>query len=593
MSCASVTKTSSQRFSTRVLKNRMVSARLPFFVLCLGIFGITICCCYTLTNKHKSISRQKSTLVYSAPRDDDGGALFKGNEISFVDTEESNSPYSSLQSIGISLPASMKPTIIPQHAVSNYNLFCNRELNLDQIEAIGFDMDWTLAQYNEDFDLLAYNGAKEKLVSWFNYPKEVLDLKYNKNLCRRGCIIDVKRGNVIKLDRHKYVHAAEHGLSALSSAERKSIYKNIYLGSKESWYKGKGFVNIDTPFSLVDACLYMQLVDMCDNIKTDVKIDRTYEEIYSDMRRCIDRCHKDGVIKLKVAEDPSKYITYDPNIFPMLDTFRKSGRKVFLLTNSLYDYTEVVMNYLEGRKSGDKKDQEWMKYFDVVIVGGNKPFFLVDEKSLALFRVNADNQRLENIDKFPEKNEINEFLAKGKLFQGGNAPMLHKLLQLKHPDRVLYVGDHVYADILRSKRSLGWRTCLIIPELVEELVAHRKANGILSDLMQLRKDQFLLENELQSAIEEGSAGNVSQLTLELTELRLTIRRKLEVYNKIYHPRYGPLFKTGFKESRFAKQIKDYACIYTSRTSNLDIVSTSRILRPVRDFLPHDHFIEGL
>ena len=171
--------------------------------------------------------------------------------------------------------------------------------------------------------------------------------------------------------------------------------------------------------------------------------------------------------------------------------------------------------------------------------------------------------------------------------------MLHKLLQLKHPDRVLYVGDHVYADILRSKRSLGWRTCLIIPELVEELVAHRKANGILSDLMQLRKDQFHLENELQSAIEGGSTGNVNQLTLELTELKLTIRRKLEVYNKIYHPRYGPLFKTGFKESRFAKQIKDYACIYTSRTSNLDIVSTSRILRPVRDFLPHDHFIEGL
>ena len=35
---------------------------------------------------------------------------------------------------------------------------------MDQLEAVGFDMDWTLAQYNEDFDLLAYNGA-EKLIS--------------------------------------------------------------------------------------------------------------------------------------------------------------------------------------------------------------------------------------------------------------------------------------------------------------------------------------------------------------------------------------------------------------------------------------------
>lgn len=35
-----------------------------------------------------------------------------------------------------------------------------------QIDAVGFDMDWTLAQYNVEFDLLAYNGAKEKLVNW-------------------------------------------------------------------------------------------------------------------------------------------------------------------------------------------------------------------------------------------------------------------------------------------------------------------------------------------------------------------------------------------------------------------------------------------
>jgi len=38
-----------------------------------------------------------------------------------------------------------------------------------------------------------------------------------------------------------------------------------------------------------------------------------------------------------------RYIIYDPNIFPMLDGFRRSGRKVFLLTNSLWDYTQARM----------------------------------------------------------------------------------------------------------------------------------------------------------------------------------------------------------------------------------------------------------
>ena len=35
---------------------------------------------------------------------------------------------------------------------------------MKQIDAVGFDMDFTLAQYTVAFDQLAYNGAKEKLV---------------------------------------------------------------------------------------------------------------------------------------------------------------------------------------------------------------------------------------------------------------------------------------------------------------------------------------------------------------------------------------------------------------------------------------------
>ena len=38
------------------------------------------------------------------------------------------------------------------------------------IKAVGFDMDYTLAQYNKDFELLAYEGAKKKLVKTLGYP---------------------------------------------------------------------------------------------------------------------------------------------------------------------------------------------------------------------------------------------------------------------------------------------------------------------------------------------------------------------------------------------------------------------------------------
>lgn len=53
-------------------------------------------------------------------------------------------------------------------------IFCNRSLNMKNIVAVGFDMDYTLAQYKPDtFETLAYEGTVKKLVSNLGYPEEV------------------------------------------------------------------------------------------------------------------------------------------------------------------------------------------------------------------------------------------------------------------------------------------------------------------------------------------------------------------------------------------------------------------------------------
>ena len=33
----------------------------------------------------------------------------------------------------------------------------------------------------------------------------------------------------------------------------------------------------------------------------------------------------------------------------------------------------------------------------------------------------------------------------------------------------MYIGDHIFGDILKSKKENGWRTFLVIPELSQEL----------------------------------------------------------------------------------------------------------------------------
>lgn len=303
---------------------------------------------------------------------------------------------------------------------------------------------------------------------------------------------------------------------------------------------------------------------------------------------------------------------------------REAGKKVFLLTNSLWDYTNVVMNYLQAKKEGDAKDLKWAEYFDIIIVGGNKPAFLLDD-SLPLYRVDPATGALQNIEiPVPQHPaEVHEFLERGKFFQGGNAQLLHRLLTLPAGDTLLYVGDHIYSDVLRSKRSLNWRTCLIVPELAHEIKTHKKLRLKRKELLELRKHQYMLENtlnilsvqilkikrEMNSESSNETPGRANreellaslqklereseELTKQLSELKPIVRAKLIDFDANFHPRWGQLFKAGFQESRIAKQIKDFACLYTSKASNLGLISPKRPLRPVRDKMPHDHIIDGI
>ena len=59
-----------------------------------------------------------------------------------------------------------------------------------------------------------------------------------------------------------------------------------------------------------------------------------------------------------------------PGFRKLLEAYRASGRKLFVATNSLWDYTNVVMNYLLLGKTGSGIDLEWLRLFDVVMTGG-------------------------------------------------------------------------------------------------------------------------------------------------------------------------------------------------------------------------------
>lgn len=77
----------------------------------------------------------------------------------------------------------------------------------------------------------------------------------------RGLTIDKARGNVIKVDRHKYVKLAFHGLTRMTKEDRQQAY---LAGTQRYSFDTDDYTTIDTLFSLAEAYLFMQIVDLKD-----------------------------------------------------------------------------------------------------------------------------------------------------------------------------------------------------------------------------------------------------------------------------------------------------------------------------------------
>lgn len=69
----------------------------------------------------------------------DSSWLMDSNSIEYV--VGNGNIFSSLEVLGLNISSEISSrNIIPYHIVGGNDLFCNRELNMKQIEAIGFDM---------------------------------------------------------------------------------------------------------------------------------------------------------------------------------------------------------------------------------------------------------------------------------------------------------------------------------------------------------------------------------------------------------------------------------------------------------------------
>lgn len=190
-----------------------------------------------------------------------------------------------------------------------------------------------------------------------------------------------------------------------------------------------------------------------------------------------------------------------------------------------------------------------------------------------------------------------------KTFQGGSYRHLHAMLGITVGNQVLYVGDHIYGDILRSKKTLGWRTMLVVPELAHEMRCLQKsdARNEYAKIKELRRRRDDLADALQLAEDAARHGKnatfarseyitdaeIAALEKESDAARDAHRDAVRALHAGFHPVWGQLMKAGNQNSRFAHQLERYACLYTSHCRNLVAYSPMKSYRGLSDAMPHD------
>jgi HAD superfamily 5'-nucleotidase-like hydrolase len=474
-------------------------------------------------------------------------------------------------------------------------VYVNRNLKLDQIQVVGFDMDYTLAIYNQaKIEELSVLATLHKLVTTKGYPEAIRQLRYDPALGIRGLVVDQQTGNVFKPDRYGTPGGVRHGHRRVAPEEVAALYQRERMRLGDPRYAW-----IDSLFALPEAVLYVNLVAFFDGFAGRKP---SYAQLWRDIRECIDLAHRDGSIKSIVAADMRAFIERDPGLAETLHRFRSSGKRLFLLTNSDWSYTNPVMTYLlDGFLPAYPS---WRNYFDIIVVSGAKPAFFTEERPFLEIDADGDGDGGAGV-------RSDGPFVRGRVYTGGNLREFEERARARGAE-VLYIGDHIYGDMLRSRKSSAWRTAMILQELEHEVTTHDRALPELNRLDDLERqlrhldaeigDKQMVLRSLQrrdgapiDGITSGQRVPAKRTVKEMLDrMRAELRagmvehRRLEAeLDATFNPHWGPMFREGHEISKFGEQVEAYACVYTSRVSNFRFYSPSRHFRGPRDRMPHE------
>lgn len=454
-----------------------------------------------------------------------------------------------------------------------FPIYCNRTLNLKKIKMIGLDMDHTLVRYDtEAFEGLVYDFAIKALVSDKNYPEMVKELRFNFQDAIRGLVIDSQNGNILKLSRYGIIKQCRHGRHLKTYKEQSEFYRSTYIDLNDHNY-----IAIDTAFSIAFCALYGQLIDLKDEFP---HLFPSYRQIALETIDVIDKIHAKGEMKAYILKNHEKFIHISADVVNGIKRFIQFGKQFFILTNSDYHYTKQLLKitiepFLDpGQRLND--------LFPYIITLANKPRFFYD--NLNFLQVHQDLELMSNL----------QGPIQPGIYQGGNAKKFTKDLDLQD-DEILYIGDHIYGDIVRLKKDCNWRTALVVDELGDEITRQQAATATEDKIIQLMKIKQELEIEYAWELTQEPPSlqhrphniKLDSIQAQIFEIDKQLTLLIKEQESYFNENWGKIFRAGAEETFFAFQAERYACIYMEKLQDLLSLPPMAYFRAYRRMLSHD------
>lgn len=443
-------------------------------------------------------------------------------------------------------------------------IYCNNDVSMAHIHTVGFDFDYTLANYNENLDKFVYRSVMEELVHTRGYPAELLDLKYDSNFGIKGLFFDKETGYFLKVDQFYKIQSecVYYGRRRVPLDDILKRYDGLGLSRAA---RAECFFFADL-FSIPEVSI---LADVIQHF-VDKGLPFHPRYIQQDVRDCVEYLHAARKVHTEIMSDPAKFIIINPDLAPFLHRLKQSGKRTFLLTNSPFNFVDVGMHYMLQHTLPSLGVEKWQDLFDIVMVNARKPNFYT---STAPFR------EYDPVSNTISKNAVTE-LSSGRVYTEGGLSELTRL-QNMNGRNVLYVGDHLTNDLALPIDSAVWRTCAVVKEVRRETA-----------LMQTSEFQTLISKQMkiEALISVGQVLQDNENKALVDDLK---KRRLELRHKVRNTfsKFGSAFRTNTNRSLFFHELSKTADIYTHDVTSLLKYPANFTFYANRTVFPHEKQLE--